>query len=358
MIVTLTPNPSIDRTYALDELRRGEVHRSSSDWIEAGGKGINVVRVLAANGVPARPVLPVGGPTGDSVVKLLADEGIAVAAVPIMRDLRCNITLTQPDGQVTKVNAIGPVLADAEIDALVERSATVVEEAHRAHRARAGEPSAWFVSCGSLTPGAPEDLFSRVIARIRSGPAAEVRVAVDTSGPALAATLAARPDVIKPNLSELEELCARPLPTLGDVAEAAHDLATSTVGTVLVSLGEVGALAVTADVTLHAWSPAVPVLTTVGAGDAMLAGYLSHAHLGVAEALRHAVAYGAAAVQRPIGAVAGPGAIDVPAVTITEGFQPSSASRRGRPIPTAGAGATEVAASGRDRDALRMGERE
>ena len=358
MIITLTPNPSIDRTYALDELRRGEVHRSSGDWVESGGKGINVVRVLAANGVPARPVLPVGGPTGDSVVKLLADEGIEAAAVPIARDLRCNITLTEPDGQATKVNAVGPVLSDAEVDALIERSATTVEEAHRAHRAHSNESPVWFVGCGSLTPGAPDDLFARVIARIRSGPADDVHIAVDTSGPALAATLAARPDVIKPNLSELEELCARPLPTLGDVAEAAHSLATTAVGTVLVSLGAVGALAVTADVTLHAWSPAVAVLTTVGAGDAMLAGYLSHAHLGVADALRHAVAYGAAAVQRSIGAVAGPETIDVPAVNITEGFQPSSASRRGRPTSTAGAGATENAVSSRDRDALRMGERE
>lgn len=326
MIVTFTPNPSVDRTYALELLAPGEVLRSSRDWIEAGGKGVNVSRVLSAHGIPTRAVLPVGGPTGDSVLQLLAEAGIATEGVPIAGDLRCNVTLAEPDGSVTKVNALGPELSDEELVALVERVVDVVGHASESY----GE--VWFVACGSLTPGAPEDLLARVAERVRDRAQGRVRIAVDTSGAALATAIRARPDIIKPNLTELEELCARPLSTFGEVVDAARGLVADTVGSVLVSLGADGALLVTPQTVLHAEAPAIgDATTTVGAGDALLAGYLSREAEGPEVALRHAVAFGAAAVRRPIGAVVDPAAIDVPAVSVTEGFTPSRPSRRSPP---------------------------
>jgi 1-phosphofructokinase len=354
MIVTLTPNPGLDRTYAVDGLLPGEVHRASQDWIEAGGKGVNVTRVLHAHEVPTRAVLPSGGPTGASLLDLLREDRIVVDAVPIMSDLRCNITITEPGGAVTKVNAIGPALSSVEVEALIARAVDVVAaSAASMHATDAVE--VWLVGCGSLGPGAPDDLFAQVIERARRAVPGGLRIAMDSSGAALAASVAVAPDVIKPNLTELEELCARPLPTLGEVRDGARRLVDDGVGTVLVSLGSDGALLVRADAVLHAESPVREVRTTVGAGDALLAGFLSHVGAGPADALRHAVAFGAAAVQRSIGAVAGPAAIDVPSVILTEGFDPSRPSRSRASAP-AERDMTVTAGSRGDRGPL--GERE
>lgn len=352
MIVTLTPNPGIDRTYALDALIPGEVHRASDDWIEAGGKGINVARVLRAHEVDVRAVLPIGGPTGASVLDLLREDDVPVEAVPVAGDLRCNVTLTVPGGTVTKVNAAGPRLAGLELEALAARTVQTVAAAAGTHGGT--DEQVWLVGCGSLGPGAPDDLFADIVARIRAEGQDRVRFAIDTSGPALRAAVAAAPDVIKPNLTELEELCAAPLPTLGAVAEGAAALLAEGVDAVLVSLGSDGAMLVTGTDVLHAESPVPVVRTTVGAGDALLAGYLSHVAAGPADALRHAVAFGAAAVQRPIGAIAGPAAIDVPAVTITAGFDPSRPSRRRGSAPATEDRAVTAASLG---DRGRMGER-
>jgi 1-phosphofructokinase len=336
VIVTLTPNPSIDRTYAVDALARGEVNRAGEDWIEAGGKGINVARVLLAHGDPVRAVLPIGGPTGQSVVELLAQEGVELHAVTIAGDLRCNITVAEPDGTVTKLNAAGPVLSEDEIEALIAASADAV----------AATRAAWFVGCGSLPPGAPEDLFARVTLRVRERIGADrVRVAIDSSGAALVEVLAARPDVIKPNLSELEELSARPLATLGEVSDAARAIVRSGVAAVLVSLGSVGALLVDAETELFAEAPVGVVRTTVGAGDALLAGYLRSTHLGPHEALRSAVAFGAAAVQRPIGVTVDPDDIDVLSVSITDRFDRARPSRSRRESGPAGSSAPVQASS-------------
>lgn len=350
MIVTLTPNPSIDRTYAVDRLLPGAVHRADEDWVEAGGKGVNVARVLRAHGVAVRAVLPIGGPTGESVRELLRADGIEVDAVAIDGDLRCNVTVTDPLGGVTKVNAAGPTMSPVELDDLVGR---VVEVVGAVAVAAPDEP-VWMVSCGSLAPGSPDSLLADVIARVREDVAARVHVAVDSSGEALRAAVAATPDVIKPNLTELEELCARPLPTFADVVEGAQQLHAAGVGTVLVSLGSEGAVLVGEDAVLAAEAPPVRVRTTVGAGDALLAGYLSHVGSGPVEALRHAVAFGAAAVQRPIGAIAGPGSVDVPSVVVTEGFEPSRPSRSRSEARAAGNGTTTAVSQG---DRASLGER-
>jgi 1-phosphofructokinase len=336
VIVTLTPNPGIDRTYAVEMLARGDVNRSGQDWIEAGGKGINVARVLRSHGDAVRAVLPIGGPTGQSVVELLARDGVELQAVAIAGDLRCNITVAEPDGTVTKLNAVGPTMSGSEVKALIAESAAAVVDAR----------ADWFVGCGSLPPGAPDDLFARVIRKVRSRAGAEqVRIAIDSSGPALSEAIAARPDVIKPNLAELEELSARPLTSLGEVTEAARALVRDGVGTVLVSLGSEGALLIDAQGEVFAEAPVTTVRTTVGAGDALLAGYLRSAHRGPLEALRVAVAFGAAAVQRRIGAIVGPTDIDVPAVIVTAGFDRARPSRARRESDPAGPGVPVPASS-------------
>ena len=120
MIVTLTPNPSIDRAVFIDALRRGEVHRATSSRIDPGGKGVNVSRALAAQGADTVAVLPSGGPEGHLLDDLLNTAGVAHASVPVSGAVRMNISVLEPDGTTTKLNEPGPTLSEAEVAALLD----------------------------------------------------------------------------------------------------------------------------------------------------------------------------------------------------------------------------------------------
>ena len=280
MIVTVTPNPSLDRTARVAELRRGEVIRAEAVRLDPGGKGVNVARALAAAGTPTVALLPAGGLVGERLADLLAPEGVPVVAVPIAGTTRSNITLVEADGTTTKINEPGPEISPAELATLERRA---VELAARAE---------WLVCCGSLPAGVPDDFYARLTKLAHD---AGTKVAVDTSGAPLAAAIAGGPDLIKPNLDELTELAGHPLPLLGDVVAFCRELISGGVGRVLVSLGARGAVLVEETETCHALGPLVAVRSTVGAGDAALAGFLHAGGTGPG-ALRTAVAYGTAAV--------------------------------------------------------------
>lgn len=283
MILTLTPNPSLDLTYGLGELVRGEVQRAGSMSVEAGGKGINVSRNLVANGVASRAVAPVGGPSGEQFLSLLEGSGMDLVRVPVEGAVRMNVSLVEVGGVGTKINAAGPRLSDGELDGLLGRTA------------EAGRDADWLAVCGSLPPGAPVDLYARAVA---FGREAGCRVAVDSSGPALEAAVGAGPDVIKPNQEELAGLVGRPLDTFGDVLTAAKEVRGGGVDTVIVSLGADGAILVNGDGALHADTPPFVPDSTVGAGDALLAGFL-YAGGGGEAGIVEAVAWGAAAARLP-----------------------------------------------------------
>lgn len=299
--VTVTPNPSLDRTVEVPALTRGAVLRAEHHRVDPGGKGVNVSRVLAAFGVGTVALMP--GGTGE-LATLLRRAGIAPVSTPADGPTRVNTALVEPDGTTTKVNEPGVELTGDDVAALVE---TV-----RVHAASA----AWVVSAGSLPRGAPVDLHARIVAAARSGGA---RVAVDTSGSALRAAVAARPDLVKPNLAELAELVAHPLPRLADVLAAAADLRSAGTGSVLVSMGAAGAVLVDHEGTWHAGAHARVVRSTVGAGDSTLAGLLVARSRGASapDALVHAVACGAAAVGLPGTAVPGPADLDLHGITPT-----------------------------------------
>jgi fructose-1-phosphate kinase PfkB-like protein len=163
-------------------------------------------------------------------------------------------------------------------------------------RARLADGATWVLGCGSLSPGTDPD-FHRELIRLAQN--SGVRSAIDSShGPFLRA-VAAAPDLIKPNLEELEELVGRSLATFGDVAAAAEKLCADGIGTVLVSLGGRGALEITTGRIRHASAPVERPLSTVGAGDAFLAGYLGTIDTDPTQALATAVAWGSAAVSLP-----------------------------------------------------------
>ncbi|MGZ4781300.1 MAG: 1-phosphofructokinase [Oryzihumus sp.] len=305
MIVTLTPNPSIDRTVSISHLERGEVHRATASRVDPGGKGVNVSRALAAHGLHSVAVLPAGGAEGALLERLLTSTGVEVLPVPIGGSVRANVALVEPDGTTTKVNEPGPTLTTAELSSLVAGAATALMRG----------PS-WVVGCGSLPPGVDDELYAVLVRRAR---AAGVRVAVDTSGVPLARAVAAGPDLIKPNHEELAELVGTALPTLADVHTAAKGLLGQGVGTVVVSLGRHGALLVTDGLTAHGHAVVDRPLSTDGAGDALLAGYLHATATGSApdSALAAGVAWGAAAVGLPGSRMPTPGDVHGIPVLVT-----------------------------------------
>lgn len=224
MILTVTPNPSLDRTYELPGLTRGAVLRATADRVDPGGKGVNVSRAVAAAGHRTVAVAPLGGPEGALLARLLGEHGIEAAGVQIAGSTRVNVTLVEPDGTLTKVNAAGPEITRAEAGRLLD---TV--------RARSAGAD-WIACCGSLPRGLSPQWYAELVARSHG---AGVRIALDTSGAALVAALRERPDVIKPNTQELAEAVGRPLTTVGDALKAAQELRELGARAVLASLGAV-----------------------------------------------------------------------------------------------------------------------
>lgn len=302
MILTVTPNPSLDRTYEVPSLDRGEVLRATGDRVDPGGKGVNVSRAVAAAGVRTTAVLPLGGAPGTLIAELLAAQGVDVTAVSIAGQTRSNISLAEPDGTLTKINAAGPELTPEESALLLE---TVRNSSGGA---------TWIACCGSLPRGLRPEWYAELVARAHE---AGARIALDTSGPALLAALPARPDVIKPNASELAAAVGRPLATLGDVLNAAEELRELGAGAVLASLGADGQLLVCAEGAYYGTAAVSSVRSNVGAGDASLAGFLIAGGTGPT-ALASALAHGAAAVQLPGSAMPAPSDLRPDAVRITQ----------------------------------------
>lgn len=293
MIVTLTANPSLDRTVGLaGPLVRGEVQRAIHVTTDPGGKGVNVARAIVGAGELAVAVLP--SRPDDPLVLALRDANVPYRAVPVDGPVRVNLTVTEPDGVTTKINDPGLELEQRTLDAML------VELARETAGAR------WAALSGSLPPGAPVDWYATVVRTLRGRGAA---IAVDTSGEPLLALVAAgpdsAPDLLKPNAEELAEL------TGADLAEIEHDVRAAAaaartlvdrgVRAVLATLGGRGAVLVNAHGAWFATPPPTVVRSTVGAGDSALAGFLlaDLAGAGAPGRLRRAVAYGAAAASLP-----------------------------------------------------------
>ncbi len=312
MIVTLTPNPSFDRTIALDSgLERGAVLRAVSTTSQAAGKGVNISRAAVAAGIPTIAVLPAA--SDDPYVLELLRAGIDCRPEQPDGDVRLNVTITEPDGTTTKINSPGATATAAGLD----RLRTAVQQ-----RARQAD---WVVLAGSLPPGAPADWYATLVADLADSPA---HVAVDTSGAPLEAIAAhlerAAPDLLKPNAEELAELTGGDAEAIeadpSAAAAAAHQLVERGVGAVLATLGAAGAVLVTDRGAWHATPPPTTVISTVGAGDSSLFGYV----LGAlrdnrpADRLRLAVAYGSAAAGLPGTTIPTPGHLHPELVTVAE----------------------------------------
>lgn len=268
-LLTLTLNPAIDVTVALEALLPGQVNPAVGQERHAAGKGINVAACLGDWGaaVTATGLL---GADNDSIFRaLFAGKGIEDRCTRIPGETRTNIKLLdRSSGETTDINLPGLAPDAAALDACLA-----------AVEGGCGVDSIAVLS-GSLPRGVPADTYARLTGRLR---ARGIRVVADASGAALQALLAgpAMPDAIKPNRHELEGFAGHALPDTAALLAVARRLVAQGVGLVVVSMGGEGAIFVTADDAMQVRPPSVPVTSSVGAGDAMVAGIVA----GMAEAL-------------------------------------------------------------------------
>jgi len=251
MILTVTLNPALDLTYAVDRVELGRVHRVRDVAARAGGKGLNVARLLRARGTAVHATGLLGGHTGAQLARLLTEEGVPHSFVTVAGESRRTVVVT--DGtDATGFWEPGPAVTADEWSLFVAEFRELLG------------PATVVTLSGSLPPGLPIDAYATLIALAT---ATGVPTVLDTSGPALLAGLRATPSMAKPNIDELGALLSR-RPGPQGLADAVRGLAT---GPVVVSRGSAGLLAITAD---EVWECAPPVAVAgnpTGAGDACVA---------------------------------------------------------------------------------------
>jgi len=265
-IAVLALDPAVDISYEIQQLVVDRKVRADRTRYSPGGNGINVARSLAELGMPFCCCSVIGGESGDLLLRLLGDSlGQNHNVFRVDGETRVNATLLQksPRGQY-EVDSAGPEIPPA-----------VLEDLTGCFLSSCG--TGFGVLTGSIPPGVPDDYVGRIARRIREQGG---RAAVDAYGPVLSAALEAEPHLVRLNRYVLEMTIKRRLETIEAVAASARELQRRGVGTVCITLGADGAILVDDDNSLHCSAPRIHVQSTVGCGDALLAGLLAAAHRG------------------------------------------------------------------------------
>ncbi len=287
-IVTLTINPAIDIFVNVARVEPTRKLRCSPPKRDPGGGGINVARVAHRLGGDVTAIYPIGGQIGKLLQRLLEREDVASLVTPSHVETRENFTAYEEStGKQYRFVLPGSPLHRAEWEAVLDRLASLAER------------PIFVVASGSVPPGAPDSFFARVA---RHAKALGAKTVIDTSGIALAAALEEGVTIIKPNLVELTELVAAPLDRDEDRIAACRKLAAEgRAEIVALTLGEHGALLVTAERAWQALPLDIEAVSTVGAGDSFLGGLVAALADGkpLDEAFRVAVAAASAAVLMP-----------------------------------------------------------
>ena len=283
-VITVTLNPAVDMFVYTDELIPGNLHRVNTPQQYPGGKGINVSKALMAFGTPTWAVGLAGGERGRWLEETLQGMGMKTAFVQTRLETRMNVKIVDDGGRLTELNAEAPGLENDDWQGLRNTLDNILT------------PGDWVVLSGALPRGAAADGYRRIVDHCRGN---QIRTVLDTSGDALKEGVRACPEVIKPNLVELEELVGAPLKSANEVLVAANHFISQGISTVLVSMGADGLLVAGQEGMFRAQVPRVDVHSTVGAGDTTVAGFL-HAILSGMDfptAVRFAAAAGTASVQ-------------------------------------------------------------
>jgi len=261
VIVTVTPNPGLDRTLTVPRITFNEIMRAKASRLDWGGKGLNVSRALQALGVESVATGFLGGATGQMLERGLHDLGIATDFVPIAGETRTNTVVAEVETERhVKVNEAGPTVRAEEVAAFLDRARGQIR------------PGDIWVLCGSLPPGLAPDFYARVIALVKAGGAMAL---LDSSGEPLRLGCAAAPYLVKPNAVEAEEMTGRRISSDADVLAAVGFFLQLGIELVALSLGAEGLLLASKHQAVWARPPRVPVRNPVGAGDALLAGVAS-----------------------------------------------------------------------------------
>lgn len=259
MIYTITLNPALDRTIWIDRIRDDVSNRIIDEQSFAGGKSIDVSKVLKNFGVDNIALGFVGGFAGRELEGILLNEGIQTDFVRVSGETRTNIILHEKEtGRQLAFNARGPEIRPSELMQLVEQIEIL--------------PCPDVVTIGgSLPPGISPEIYRKIITLVGR---CRAMVVLDVDGLGLSAGIKANPNIIKPNIHELSELVGRELKEMDEVVEAAREINQGGVEVVLVSMGARGILLVANGEEYVAIPPEVKVENTIGAGDSAVAGFV------------------------------------------------------------------------------------
>jgi 1-phosphofructokinase len=261
-VVTVTLNPAIDRTVTISNFKAGAVNRVEAVRSNPGGKGVNVASALADYGHTVAATGFLGVENATIFADFLAEKGIDDHFVRIPGQTRVAIKITDPvQDETTDINFPGAQPEAGNLEKLREQ----IDQLAALDRT-------WFVLAGSIPPGVAPTIYRELITTLRG---TNHRIALDVSGEPLAPALEAVPHVIKPNIHELEELLGTRLESREEIVNAARTFIAKGVELVTVSMGAKGALFVTNKEVVMATPPPVKVKSTVGAGDAMVAGIVA-----------------------------------------------------------------------------------
>ncbi len=286
MIYTVTLNPALDRTLSVERIKPDDSNRIEREERYAGGKGIDVSKVLTTFGILNKALGFVGGFAGEELEGRLLNQGVSCDFVRISAETRTNIIINDVGtGSQMVFSARGPQVEPYELMQMI----------HKVERLEA--PDIVIIS-GSLPPGVSPEIY-RKISELAKGRGS--RVIMDTDGDALRVGIQGLPDIIKPNAHELARLAGQDLKDIGQVMKAAQRVREEGVGIVLVSMGAQGILLVGEKEQYLATPPPVTVENTIGAGDSAVAGFVYGLTQGksLREALVYAVAAGTATTLRP-----------------------------------------------------------
>lgn len=287
VIYTVTLNPAVDKTVYVDNFAIDTVNRATSVRQDAGGKGINVSKTIQQLGGSSTAVAVLGGPAGSFISSALNEMGIAVRAFSVAGSTRTNTKVVDLASKTyTDINEPGAAVTE---ELLSDALAILALEVN---------PGDIVVLSGSLPAGAPAGTYATWARACRD---AGARVFLDADGDALTCGIAAKPYLIKPNEVELSRMLGRELREIDDILGAARELVERGIEHVMISMGGEGAIFVS---TRGAWrlrQPEVEVVSTVGAGDSVVAAlaYATSEMKPLDEALRLSMAVGAATVMRP-----------------------------------------------------------
>ena len=280
MISAFCLNPSFDKTVEVSAFRIGGTNRILRSRVDPGGKGVNVARVLRTLGEDVCCVCALPEKGRDEFLDLLSGSGVTMEAIATPGTLRTNTKIfSQDSSRVTELNESGVPLSSKALEDLAQKEETLKG------------CCAMHVLSGSLPPHASEAMYYNMIQMLSPAP-----VFLDASGKALLEGIKAKPLFVKPNLEEMEAVFDRPLRSRQEVQDAAYRWIEQGVGHVVVSMGGQGAMMVTADQTVYSPAIDVKVQSTVGAGDAMVAGlvYAYVHHMSLEDMLRCGTAAAAA----------------------------------------------------------------